>query len=48
MKVTYFQQVPYRDLPDDFEKRYESVVTTPYALTEPGKVHSASATPSTK
>lgn len=30
MKVTYFQQVPYRELPSDFEKRYESVVTTPY------------------
>ncbi|MFV0459727.1 MAG: LLM class flavin-dependent oxidoreductase [Actinomycetales bacterium] len=41
MKVTYFQQVPYRHLPDDFEKRYESVVTTPYSLTEPDKVHSA-------
>jgi alkanesulfonate monooxygenase SsuD/methylene tetrahydromethanopterin reductase-like flavin-dependent oxidoreductase (luciferase family) len=43
MKVTYFQQVPYRDLPDDFEKRYaESVITTPYfELTEPDKVHSA-------
>jgi len=30
VKVTYFQQVPYRQLPDDFEKRFESVVTTPY------------------
>ncbi|MBJ8347077.1 LLM class flavin-dependent oxidoreductase [Antrihabitans sp. YC2-6] len=30
MKVNYFQQVPYRQLPDDFEQRYESVVTTPY------------------
>lgn len=30
MKVTYFQQVPYRQLPDDFEHRFESVVTTPY------------------
>lgn len=30
MKVTYFQQVPYRHLPPDFETRYESVVTTPY------------------
>ena len=41
MKVTYFQQVPYRDLPDDFEKRYaESVITTPYfEVTEPAKVH---------
>ena len=43
MKVTYFQQVPYRDLPGDFEKRYaESVITTPYfELTEPAKVHGA-------
>ena len=43
MKVTYFQQVPYRELPDDFEKRYaESVITTPYfELTEPAKVHTA-------
>jgi alkanesulfonate monooxygenase SsuD/methylene tetrahydromethanopterin reductase-like flavin-dependent oxidoreductase (luciferase family) len=41
MKVTYFQQVPYRELPDDFEKRYaESVITTPYfELTEPVTVH---------
>lgn len=31
MKVSYFQQVPYRHLPDDFEQRYaESVITTPY------------------
>ena len=30
MKVTYFQQVPYRHLPDDFEQRFESVITTPY------------------
>jgi len=30
MKVTYFQQVPYRHLPSDFEQHYESVVTTPY------------------
>lgn len=43
MKVTYFQQVPYRDLPDDFEKRYaESVITTPYfEVTESAKVHQA-------
>lgn len=42
MKVTYFQQVPYRHLPDDFESRFESVVTTPYhALTEPRHVASA-------
>jgi alkanesulfonate monooxygenase SsuD/methylene tetrahydromethanopterin reductase-like flavin-dependent oxidoreductase (luciferase family) len=30
MKVSYFQQIPYRHLQDDFEKRYESVITTPY------------------
>jgi alkanesulfonate monooxygenase SsuD/methylene tetrahydromethanopterin reductase-like flavin-dependent oxidoreductase (luciferase family) len=30
MKVTYFQQLPYRQLPDDFVRRHESVVTTPY------------------
>lgn len=30
MKITCMLQVPYRDLPDDFEQRYESVVTTPY------------------
>ena len=30
MKVTYFGQVPYRQLPGDFEQRFESVVTTPY------------------
>jgi alkanesulfonate monooxygenase SsuD/methylene tetrahydromethanopterin reductase-like flavin-dependent oxidoreductase (luciferase family) len=43
MKVTYLQQVPYRELPADFEKRYaESVVTTPYfEVTEPAKVHQA-------
>ncbi len=39
MKVTYFQQVPYRDLPSDFERHHESVVTTPYFdVTEPEKV----------
>ena len=30
MKVNYFQQVPYRHLPDDFEANHELVVTTPY------------------
>lgn len=28
MKITCMLQVPYRQLPDDFEKRFESVVTT--------------------
>lgn len=42
MKVTYFQQVPYRHLPEDFENKHESVITTPYYdVTEPGKVVSA-------
>lgn len=40
MKVSMFQQVPYRELPADFEKRHESVVTTPYhALVDPVKIH---------
>src|SRR5262245_45968650 len=31
MKLTYTQQFPYRDLPDDFRDRYEeSVVTVRY------------------
>ncbi|ALG86087.1 LLM class flavin-dependent oxidoreductase [Gordonia phthalatica] len=39
MKVTYFQQVPYRELPSDFEDRHESVITTPYFdVTKPEKV----------
>lgn len=41
MKINYFQQVPYRSLPDDFANRHESVVTTPYALTTPQGVKSA-------
>ncbi|KMS72380.1 flavin-dependent oxidoreductase [Streptomyces viridochromogenes] len=42
MKVTYFQQVPYRHLPPDFAERYESVVSTPYhALTRPEQVADA-------
>ena len=42
MKVTYFQQVPYRDLPPDFEQNHESVVTTPYhEVTRPEGVSAA-------
>lgn len=42
MKVSYFQQVPYRHLPSDFETRFESVVTTPYyELVEPRLVAAA-------
>lgn len=40
MKVSLFQQVPYRHLPHDFETRYESSVTTPYAeLVDPEQAH---------
>jgi len=41
MKITCVLQVPYRHLPDDFEKRYESVVTTPYDLVDTERVGSA-------
>ncbi|TFF42586.1 LLM class flavin-dependent oxidoreductase [Pseudomonas sp. RIT623] len=42
MKISYFQQVPYRSLPDDFESRHESVVTTPYHdLVTPEGIRSA-------
>ena len=42
MKITCILQVPYRHLPDDFEKRFESVVTTPYhGLVETEKVGEA-------
>ena len=30
MKILAFEQLPYRQLPDDFASRYDSVVTTPY------------------
>lgn len=38
MKVSLLTQVPYRTLPDDFEQRFESVVTTPWDLVEPGEL----------
>ena len=40
MKSIFFHLMPYRDLPDDFEERYESVwVTPPNAeLCDPVKV----------
>lgn len=42
MKITYFQQAPYRELPDDFQTKYESCVTTPYfETTTPEGVRSA-------
>ena len=40
MKVSIFQQSPYRHLPEDFEQRFDSVVTTPYfEVAEPDLVH---------
>jgi alkanesulfonate monooxygenase SsuD/methylene tetrahydromethanopterin reductase-like flavin-dependent oxidoreductase (luciferase family) len=41
MKVSLFSQVPYRKLPADFEQHHDSVVTTPWSLTEPGEVRAA-------
>src|SRR5581483_1212652 len=40
VKVCSFQLMPYRELPDDFEKRYESVWVTPpnEELADPEKV----------
>ena len=40
MKSIFFHLMPYRDLPDDFEERYESVWVTPpnKELCDPGKV----------
>jgi alkanesulfonate monooxygenase SsuD/methylene tetrahydromethanopterin reductase-like flavin-dependent oxidoreductase (luciferase family) len=39
VKVSLFEQAPYRYLPDGFEDRYDSVVTPPYfELVEPEKM----------
>ena len=40
MKSIFFHLMPYRDLPDDFEDRYESVWVTPpnSELCDPAKV----------
>jgi hypothetical protein len=40
MKSIFFHLMPYRDLPDDFEQRYESVWVTPpnMELCDPAKV----------
>lgn len=32
MRLTYFQQVPYRHLSEDFEHQHASAVTTPYRM----------------
>jgi alkanesulfonate monooxygenase SsuD/methylene tetrahydromethanopterin reductase-like flavin-dependent oxidoreductase (luciferase family) len=41
MKVSALAQAAYRNLPDDFETRFDSGVTTPWHLTEPGEVRAA-------
>ncbi len=35
MKVSLFEQVPYRYLPEGFEQQHDSVVTAPYDIVEP-------------
>src|SRR5262249_21991013 len=40
MKISAFHLMPHRELPDDFEKRYESVWVTPpwWELADPSRV----------
>jgi alkanesulfonate monooxygenase SsuD/methylene tetrahydromethanopterin reductase-like flavin-dependent oxidoreductase (luciferase family) len=38
MKVSLFEQVPYRYLPKGFENQHSSVVTPPYQVVEPGRM----------
>jgi alkanesulfonate monooxygenase SsuD/methylene tetrahydromethanopterin reductase-like flavin-dependent oxidoreductase (luciferase family) len=38
MKVSLFEQVPYRYLPDGFENQHSSVVTAPYGFVEPERM----------
>ena len=39
MKVSVAEQVPYRFLPDDFGEHNSSVVTAPYEVVDPGRMH---------
>ena len=39
MKVSMFEQVPYRFMPEGFENHHTSVVTAPYHVVEPGRMH---------
>lgn len=41
MKITLFEQAPYRYLPDDFEHQHESVCSTPYSLVTSEGVYSS-------
>jgi len=39
VKISLFEQVPYRYIPDDFGEHYSSVVTAPYGIVDPAKMH---------
>src|SRR4051794_74333 len=41
VKITLFEQAPYRYLPDDFETHHESVCSTPYSVTTPEGVYTS-------
>lgn len=41
MKISLFEQAPYRYLPADFESTHESVCSIPYSLTTPEGVYSS-------
>ena len=47
MRVSMFAQIPYRDLPADFEQHHISAVTTPYSITRPESVRTRSLTEET-
>ena len=38
MKVSLFEQVPYRYIPEGFEEQHSSVVTAPYQFVQPGRM----------
>jgi alkanesulfonate monooxygenase SsuD/methylene tetrahydromethanopterin reductase-like flavin-dependent oxidoreductase (luciferase family) len=38
VKVTLFEQVPYRYIPQDFGERHSSVVTAPYDVVDPARM----------
>jgi len=41
VKITLFEQAPYRTLPSDFEQKHDSICDTPYSVTTPDGVYSA-------
>jgi len=41
MKVSIFTQAAYRKFPDDFQKKHDSSVTTPWSLADRGEVRAA-------